>query len=42
MGSMNIEVSTYYELFHLLQTQPMFNFLKNLQQVIVIGLITAN
>ena len=30
---MNIEVSTYYELFHLLQTQPMFNVLKNVYQM---------
>ena len=30
---MNIEVSTYYELFHLLQTQPMFNVLKNVHQM---------
>lgn len=30
---MNIEVSTYYELFHLLQTQPMLNFIKNVHRM---------
>lgn len=30
---MNIEVSTYYELFHLLQTQPMLKFIKNVHRM---------